>query len=193
MLFIIMITNSPSLTITLHVEPHHVVLRQKYHNVAYRLVSNWIQPHFLFIFSLHQSVASSNFVALPVQTQGVIQPPVAQVFRTPQSLTPTTEATTKTIHVDRRTVNQGQPADAATLPFYTSPYTMSWFWTTAEPDKELNAHGDKRNTPAAINQEQTTSQPISRNKNSAGKDRAWVASIFSNSLFCLKFAIKTRV
>ena len=111
-------------------------------------------------------------MALPVQTQGVIQPPVAQVFRTVQSLTPTTEATAKTIRVDRTTVSQSQPADAATLPFYTSPYTMSWFWTTAEPDKDMNTHGDKGNTPAAINQVQTTSQPISRNKNTAGE---WTA------------------
>ena len=128
-------------------------------------------------------------MALPVQTQGVIQPPVAQVFRTVQSLTPTTEATAKTIRVDRTTVSQSQPADAATLPFYTSPYTMSWFWTTAEPDKELNTQGDKGNTPAAINQVQTTSQPISRNNNTAGKYRCisvWVVSICSNFLVSFK-------
>ena len=50
------------------------------------------------------------------------------------------------------------------LPFNTSPFTMSWFWTTAEPDKELNGHGDKRTTPAVMNQES-----ITRDKNSAGK------------------------
>ena len=134
-------------------------------------------------------------MALPVQTQGVIQPPVAQGFRTVQSLTPTTEATTKTIHVDRRTVNQGQPADAATLPFNTSPYTMSWFWTTAEPDKDMNTQGDKGNTPAVMNQEQTTSQSISRKKNTAGKYRCisvWVVSIFSNFLISFKICNQNR-
>ena len=42
--------------------------------------------------------------------------------------------------------------------------TMSWFWTTAEPDKDLSAQRDEGNQQAVRNQE-----PITRDKTSAGR------------------------
>ena len=90
---------------------------------------------------------SSRYATDPVHSNTVIQTPTVQMVRNPQSTAPSIR----------------EPASRATL------MKMSWFWTTAEPDKATNAQGDERNPPAVISQEQTTSQSISRNRNTAGK------------------------
>ena len=90
---------------------------------------------------------SSRYVTDPVHSNTVIQTPTVHRVRNPQSTAPTLR----------------EPASRATL------MTMSWFWTTAEPDKAINAQGDERNPPAVISQVPTTSQSISRNRNTAGK------------------------
>ena len=91
---------------------------------------------------------SSRYVTDPVHSNTVIQTPTVQMVRDPQRTAPSP---------------RGPATPKATL------MTMSWFWRTAEPDKAINAQGDERNPPAVISQEQTTSQSISRNRNTAGK------------------------
>ena len=90
---------------------------------------------------------SSRSVTDPVHSNTAIQIPTVHMVRNPQRTAPYLR----------------EPASRATLT------KMSWFWTTAEPDKAINAQGDERKPPAVISQEQTTSQSISRNRNTAGK------------------------
>ena len=90
----------------------------------------------------------SRYVTVPAQSNTVIQTPTVHMMRNPQRTAPSP-----------RRLGAHSPTSM----------TMSWFWTTAEPDKATNAQGDERNPPAINSQEQTTSQSISRNRNTAGK------------------------
>ena len=93
---------------------------------------------------------SSRYATDPEHSNTVVQTPPVHMVRNPQRTAPSLRG----------------PASTATL------MKMSWFWTTAEPDKAFNAQGDERNPPAVISQEQTTSQSTSRNRNTAGKSIA---------------------
>ena len=115
----------------------------------------------------------------------MIRPPTVHIFRNPQRTTPTPLPTTP--YTVRAPVQRGRPTTEAPSQLFTSPLTMTWFWSTPKTMRGRavpRATGDQSRPQAETNREltegQTTSLLISTSANTVGKLQGYMHTCVEN-------------
>ena len=104
------------------------------------------------------SLGSSRYATVPPPSQAKIRPPPTRYLMrnsqrtTPLPRRPTARAITTTIK------NRSDKDD-----FFTSPITMSWFWTTSETERDSAVPSAADRQHAVISQQRKPSLPHSNN------------------------------
>ena len=138
------------------------------------------------MFSPLASVVSFAAAQKPSEeTQRVIRPPTVHIFRNPQRTTPTPLPTTP--YTVRAPLQRGRPTTKAPLQLFTSPLTMTWFWSTPETMRGRavsRATGDQSRpqaeTSRELNEGQTTSLLISTSAYTVGKLQGYMHTCVEN-------------
>ena len=115
----------------------------------------------------------------------MIRPPTVHIFRNPQRTTPTPLPTTP--YTVRAPVQRGRPTTEAPSQIFTSPLTMTWFWSTPETMRGRavsRVTGDQSRSQAETSREltegQTTSLLISTSDYTVGKLQGYIHTCVEN-------------
>ena len=138
------------------------------------------------MFSFLAAVVSFAAAQRPSEeTQRVIRPPTVHIFRNPQRTTPTPLPTTP--YTVKAPLQRGRPTTKATSQLFTSPLTMTWFWSTPETMRGRavsRATGDQSRPQAETSREltegQTTSLLISTSAYTVGKLQGYMHTCVEN-------------